>query len=90
MQVFHCAVPPAPTDEGGLTLFIDTRRIIETFAEAEVERLRNLNVGYYMPVSGTILYNYFILFTILIRIILNNILFRNIILGKIIFHKQEI
>ena len=52
MQIFQCVVPPAPTDEGGITLFIDTRQIISCFTPEEVERLRTLNVGYYMPVSG--------------------------------------
>lgn len=53
MQIFQCVQPPAPTDEGGITVFIDTRRILaEAFTPEEVERLKKLNIGYYMPPSG--------------------------------------
>lgn len=53
MQIFQCVIPPAPTDEGGITVFIDTRRMLnEAFTPEEVERLRKLNIGYYMPPSG--------------------------------------
>lgn len=53
MQIFQCVIPPAPTDEGGITIFIDTRRMLaEEFTPEEIERLRHLNIGYYMPPSG--------------------------------------
>lgn len=54
MQIFQCVVPPAPTDEGGITVFIDTRKMLaEAFTPEEVDRLRKLRIGYYMPPSGT-------------------------------------
>jgi pyoverdine/dityrosine biosynthesis protein Dit1/alpha-ketoglutarate-dependent taurine dioxygenase len=52
MQVFQCVQPPAPTDEGGITLFINTLRILDHLGPEKVNQFRDLNIGYYMPPSG--------------------------------------